>query len=143
MNHKAVRLTVGVILGLTASVVLIAFFQAMGWISAPTQRSYVLTQTIARCVGPAFIAALLLLAALQGFLVRSALGVAAGMILPLPIAAGVEIYQDPTSHNLIPFEIVLYWGPTFLLAFGAALLGRKLRDRISGSLKPPIPPVLP
>jgi hypothetical protein len=41
------------------------------------------------------------------------------MMLPLPIAFGIEVRSDPTSHNLIPFEVLLYWLP----AFGLALLG--------------------
>ena len=44
------------------------------------------------------------------------------MMLPLPIAFGIEVSLSPTSHNLFPFEVLLYWLP----AFGLALLGSYL-----------------
>jgi hypothetical protein len=55
--------------------------------------------------------------------------VAAGMLLPLPVATAIEIARDPTGHNLLPLEIILYWIPVFALALLGAYLGRQLATR--------------
>lgn len=49
------------------------------------------------------------------------------MMSPLPLALIVEVLQDPTSHNLLPFEVVMLWAPAFLVAFFGATLGTHLR----------------
>jgi hypothetical protein len=55
--------------------------------------------------------------------------VAAGMLLPLPVATAIEIARDATGHNLLPVEIILYWIPAFVVALLAAYLGRQLATR--------------
>lgn len=53
------------------------------------------------------------------------------MAIP-PIVAIAEIVADPTSHNLIPFELVMYLlmcAPALLMA----LLGRTVRSRLRPS----------
>jgi len=50
--------------------------------------------------------------------------VALGMILPMPIGFIAEVIVDPTSHNLIPFEVIGGWIPGFIIALCAIGLGR-------------------
>jgi hypothetical protein len=54
----------------------------------------------------------------------------AGVMLPLPIAAVIEVIVDPTNHNLIPFEIILYWLPAFALAWAGAFFGSAMRKQL-------------
>lgn len=54
-----------------------------------------------------------------------------GMMLPLPIAVGIEISLDPTSHNLIPLEVAMYWFPAFGLALLGGYLGKLIADRFA------------
>ena len=48
---------------------------------------------------------------------------AVGMVLPLPIAMGIEMGRDATSHNLFPFEIIFMWFPALVVPYIAALVG--------------------
>jgi hypothetical protein len=55
--------------------------------------------------------------------------VAAGMVAPLLAAFVIEVVQDPTSHNLFPFEVILYWCPAFVVSFTGALAGKSIREK--------------
>jgi hypothetical protein len=138
VDSKIGRIILGAVLGLSASICLIALFHALDRVAPETANSYHYTQLITRCISPAFVASYLVLAALLGLLLRHPLGVALGMIIPYPIAAVIEISHDKTNHNLLPFEMMLSWGPALIVAFLAALLGCKLRNLISGRETPPV-----
>lgn len=62
-----------------------------------------------------------------GYLTRRKWPIAFGLVLPFPFVLWYEISRDPTSHNLFPFEIVFGWIPAFLIALGAAYIGRRIR----------------
>jgi hypothetical protein len=64
-----------------------------------------------------------------GWLTRRKWAVGLGTMSPFPIAMAIEIAQDPTSHNLLPFEVLITWLPAFLLGSAGAALGRRLRLR--------------
>ena len=130
--NGVVRFFLGVVFGVTLVMPLIALFHAQGWTAPQTSLTYQYTHAITRCLSPGFVAACILIALALGFATRRSPGVALGMILPLPIAACIELKEDPTSHNLIPFEIAITWLPAFLVLMIAAWLGTKLRDRVSG-----------
>ena len=55
-------------------------------------------------------------------------GIAAASVGLLPLAAFAEMAADGTSHNLIPFELVMY-GVMGLPVLGMAALGRVVRGR--------------
>jgi ABC-type polysaccharide/polyol phosphate export permease len=69
------------------------------------------------------------LAALLGGVLRQRWPVAVGMMLPWPIACLIEIIQDPTSHNLLPADVIVCWLPAFGIAFLGTYVGRKLAAR--------------
>ena len=129
--HGVVRFFLGVVFGCTLVMPLIALFHAQGWTAPQTSLTYQYTQAVTRCLSPAFVGTCIVIAFALGFATRRSPGVALGMILPLPIAACIEMNEDPTSHNLIPFEIVITWVPAFLVLMIAAWLGTKLRNRVS------------
>lgn len=67
-------------------------------------------------------------------------GIAAASIALLPLAAFAEIAADPTSHNLIPFELLMYLmlsGPALFMA----LLGRGARSRFAPGPAAPKSPI--
>ena len=112
---------------LVSSGLLAALWNVLGW--APrTLAGYELTQSLAPATW-GFAAAYAVIAGLLGWITRRPWPVALGMILIRPIACSVEIAQDPTSHNLIPFEILMFWLPLLLLAFACASVGRVFRAR--------------
>ena len=134
------RFLLGVVFGFTAISALIALCHSQHWVAPATTLSYAYTHMITRCLSPGFVIACIAIAFVLGFLIRRTPGIALGMILPLPVAAGFELEQDPTSHNLIPFEIAVTWVPAFLVVAFMAWLGTKLRNRISGRDRPAKPP---
>jgi hypothetical protein len=101
----------------------------MGLAPKSSGAAYELTRYFTLITWP-FILAYTILALLLGGLTRKTWPVALGMIFTLPIACTVEVSRDSTSHNLIPFEMILTWLPGFLLALGAAYCGRWLRRRM-------------
>ena len=110
--------------GLAGSVALAALWHLFGGAAPRTQEGYDYTQYFTSCLSWPFAAAYFVLSFVLGWAVRRGWPVALGMMLPLPIAFGIEVASDPTSHNLIPFEMLLYWLP----AFGLALLGGYLGE---------------
>jgi hypothetical protein len=64
-----------------------------------------------------------------GWLTRRTALVALGMILPFAVAMCIEIAKDSTSHNLLPFEILISWMPVFLVSWGGAYVGLRFRER--------------
>ena len=116
-------------LGLVTIVALVTLCHLLGHAAPQAEAGYPFTSYFTRCIGWAFVAAYALAAGTLGWVTRSARPVAAGMMLPLPFALVAELMLDPTSHNLLPFEIALYWLPAFAVAFLSARLGDGLRDR--------------
>jgi len=58
----------------------------------------------------------------------SILVVALATMLPFPLATLFEIIKDSTSHNLLPFELVI-WVPLAAPATIATVVGRIVRRR--------------
>lgn len=120
---------VGVMTGLAGSVGLALLWHFFGFASPVTQQGYFLTEYFTGCISLSYVALYAVASIALGWFSRSGWLVALGMILPLPIALVVEIALDPTSHNLLPFEIILYWFPGFAVAWGGAHLSRLIRVR--------------
>jgi len=116
--------------GLAASTMLAVVWNKVGFAPASAQKGYELTNYFSP-VTWRFVVAYTFIALLLGSVTRMTWPVALGMIFTLPIACGVEFSQDSTSHNLIPFEILLTWLPGFLLAYGAAAGGSWLQRQFS------------
>lgn len=115
----------GFVASLLAISCLATMWHLCGWAYA-IDTTYPVTSYFANCVGIGFCGACLAASCLLGRLVGNAGPVAVGMVAPLPVGLIYEVAQDPTNHNLFPFEIVLMWMPTFLLTFAAAALGARL-----------------
>lgn len=75
--------------------------------------------------------AFVLWAAAAGHFTRTGMHwIVAGFVLPYAVALFYEIKTTPTSHNLFPFEIVLFWGPLAIAAVVGGALGRFLVRRL-------------
>lgn len=122
--------------GLAAVTLLAVTFQAAG-LAGRSDPGFPITSFFTGCLGVPFVTSGLLLAAILGALFRRPVAVAAGMASPLPLAAAYECIVDPTSHNLIPFEIIFLWMPAFVVALGAAFAGARLRGVPSSGEAPP------
>jgi len=115
------------LVGILTSIFLVALCHAAHLASTPRESGYALSQYLSTCASGFFVLVFALAGALLGFLDFRRTPVALGMMSPLPIALVVEVLQDPTSHNLLPFEILMLWVPAFLLAFVGATAGTHLR----------------
>jgi hypothetical protein len=119
------------------SVVLLAWFWHLTGLAGPTTESgYPVSGYFLACVSFGFATAFLFAAFGLGWSLKHAFGTALGMLAPLPLGTIYEIGMDATSHNLIPFEIVLYWLPAFALAFGGATIGARMRREPNSSPRP-------
>ena len=79
------------------------------------------------------IASLAALGFVAGYFTRlPRLVIAGASVAILPLATIAEIAVDPSSHNLFPFEFVMY-GLMALPVLGAAWIGRKIRASKSES----------
>jgi hypothetical protein len=150
-----VHLAIGVLAGLAASMSLVALWHLLGLASSTVHdRSgdYRFSEYLARCLSVSFAVAYTLTASGLGWLSRgrgpgfSGVGmrrlltlvsdihpIVFGMVLPLPLAMVIEGILEPTSHNLLPFEVVLYWFPTFLIALCGAAGGWLIRTLLAGN----------
>lgn len=124
---------IALLVGLLGSVGLAVFWHLIVGTAKPRQAGYLYTQYFTDCLSLLFAAVYFLLSIALGWTVRRPLLVAAGMILPLPIALAIETVLDPTSHNLLPFEVILYWLPAFGIALLGAFLGRVAASHPSNS----------
>ena len=127
------HLALGVFFGLAGSVALAVVWHYFGLDPPPDQESYLYTQYFTGNIGWAYVGLYALVSLVLGWLTRLIWPVALGMILPLPFGVLIEVLQDPTSHNLIPFEIILYWLPAFAIAYGGAYCGQLIRARYGRS----------
>ncbi len=115
----------GLLLGCACSVALVAVWNLVGAASVITrQDSYSYSQYLLACISWPFVAVYFVLSVVLGLILRQPWVIAAGMILPFPIILALEVTRDPTSHNLMPFEVLMYWLPAFGLALAGAYLGR-------------------
>ena len=155
--HLAVR----VLAGFAGSVSLVTLWHLLRFASPPTYQSsiqagYDFTQYFIDCIGWSFVVAYSVVGLILGWMVHGklpaglgmigrlpialaieVLPVALGMVLPLPIAVAIEVFQDPTSHNLIPFEVVVYWFPAFIVALCSAGCGWLIRAKSTRGLGQP------
>ena len=90
---------------------------------------YRYTRWLTECVGWPYGAVYLLVSFWLGYALRRAFSIAFGMMSPLPVALGLEIFENATSHNLFPFEIVLTWLPAFIIAVVGSFSGKLIADR--------------
>ncbi len=126
----------GVLAGLLGTVVLASLWHLFGGAAPPKEADYVYTQYFTSCLGWVFAAVYLALSIVLGWILRRVGAVALGMMLPLPIAFGIEVSLDQTSHNLIPFEMLLVWLPAFSLALLGAYLGKTMAVRVEKKKSP-------
>ena len=119
----------GVLTGFASIVALAMLWHLFGFAPPPDQESYPYTQYFTGNIAWAFVGLYALISLALGWATQRAWHVATGMILPLPFAFLIEVFQDPTSHNLIPFEIILFWLPAFAIAACGAYGGQLLRTR--------------
>ena len=134
-----------VLTGLIGTLVLTSFWHILGGAVPYKQAGYIYSQYFTSCFSFIFAVAYFALSLALGWikeslynscypqgLVQRALLIALGMILPLPITFFIEVSLDPTSHNLIPFEILVYWLPAFNLALAGAYIGSTIKNRQAG-----------
>jgi hypothetical protein len=127
------RFFLGVTAGWATVMALALVCHLAGFVSRPTEAGYVFTNYLAVCRNVVSIAIYIGLGGLLGYALRQAVPVALGMTLPWPVACVIEMIQDPTSHNLFPFEAILFWTPAFFLALLGARTGWKMAKRTSGT----------
>ena len=113
-------------MGATAVLMLVALLHRTGMVSlpppTPDMSSYLYqVDNVPMLLGIALAAAAI------GALFFHPIAVGMGMVSPLAVALFVDISRKPTSHNLFPFEIAMFWLPVFLISFGMAHLGGRLR----------------
>lgn len=125
-----------VLTGLVGTIALAVLWHLFGGASPPTQAGYDFTQYFTTCLSWLFAVAYLVISIALGAAVRRGWPVALGMMLPLPIAFGIEVASDPTSHNLVPFEVLLYWLPAFGLALLGGYLGKIMAVRFARRKNP-------
>jgi hypothetical protein len=115
---------------MVAGVGLAGLWHAAGQASLPTQQAgYPYTEFLTECVSVPFIVLVVVLTAALGWLFDRRVAIGVGAMLPFPIATSLEISRDSTTHNLLPFEAVIAWIPTFLVAFLGATFGMWVHRR--------------
>ena len=67
---------------------------------------------------------------------RRALVLGLAAVILLPLAAIAEMFADPTSHNLWPFEFLIYGFYGCVVAAGAAIVHRSRRRRFPAGAVP-------
>jgi len=121
---KAKKILLGIGSGLMTSTLLVLVFQLFQWTYPQRMDGYFITRPITECIHPVFIGCFILSGVSLSYLKTNQFLVALGMILPMPIGFIAEVIVDPTSHNLIPFEVIGGWIPGFIIALCAIGLGR-------------------
>jgi len=111
--------------GITIS--LAVLWHLLGLASDQSEAGYALSRYLTASIswgsGAVYFAAAMAL----GWFSAPKVPVALGMMSPLALAMAIELVSDPTSHNLFPLEIILFWGPAFLLAYLGAAIGTAIR----------------
>lgn len=115
------------LLGLMAMILPVIVERPARWHDSPL---FPMIRNAVEHVGPWQLVLLFLAGVVLGFLSnRRALQLGLFSILLLPLAAIAEMFADPTSHNLWPFEFVIYGFYGLVVAAGAALAHRVRRRR--------------
>jgi hypothetical protein len=125
------RAVLGFLCGAAAMILAVAFWHSAGFAVSSGSASYPVTNWLVAPLGLAFLTVYAGLAFGAGWLCRQPLSIAAGFISPFPVAVMIEVSRHPTSHNLLPFEVVLYWLPLFLLALLLSFAGQRVRRRVA------------
>lgn len=130
MNYY--KTILGVLIGLVGMYTLLYLCHFVGDVPAPKPDHYKYTNYISDCFGLKFGFAYFVLSIALGWTTNLKKQIAWGMIAPLAIAAYIEINNDPTDHNLLGIEVVMFWLPAFLLALVGAIIGCKIRNYFAG-----------
>ena len=118
---------VGGILALAGSLLTLAVHHLLVRPPAPASREYALTGLFLNNYGWSVAAVLFAIGAGVGYALRATpLAAGAGLVAVLAGATFYEIHRFPTSHNLLPFDLIGWVVMASPLALGA-LLGRRLR----------------
>jgi hypothetical protein len=127
---RGLALVVPVVAGCVGVIGLAMLCHLLGFASHyGSGEGYALTSYLQRCLGVVQVGAYVLLGALLGGFFRPGWAVALGMMLPWPVGCLVETIKDPTSHNLLPFEVIIAWLPAFALALMGTYIGRMVVER--------------
>jgi hypothetical protein len=134
------RPALAALLGFGVAVGLLALWHRFGLAAMPAQPSenYPYTTLIQACLSWPLAGVFAGVSVVVASLLRAPHSYAVGTILPFLIAVGLEVARDSTNHNLMPFEALFYWLPTYLLAWAPAHL--LLKWRRSRAEPPPLPP---
>lgn len=118
-------ITLTVLGGLLATTILTAIWHVCVPTS-PRGAGYEFTQWFTNCLSWKFATAYLILSISLGWALGRGWLMALGMMVPLPIAFLIEVIRDHTSHNLFPFEVLMYWIPAFVLSLLGLSFGRTM-----------------
>lgn len=129
---RGVAVVVPVIAGCVSVIGLAMLCHRLGFASQyGLGEGYPFTSYLRSCLGVVQVVAYVLLGASLGGLFRPGWPVALGMTLPWPGACFIEIMRDSTSHNLLPFEVIIAWLPAFTLALMGTYVGRMVVERFA------------
>jgi hypothetical protein len=125
-----------VIAGGASVMAMVALCHLLGFVSHNSEGvGYPFTNYLASTFSKPVVGIYLLLSGLLGAGFRRVWPVALGMMLPWPIACAIEVIRDPTSHNLLPFDIML-WCAAFAVGLMGAFVGRLIRSRMGETVAP-------
>lgn len=113
--------------GLVLTISLTVLWHSLGLAADQSAAGQVLSRYLTSCVSWGFGVAYLAGSVVLGWWFARKAPVALGMMAPLALALAVELTIDRTSHILFPLEIVLFWGPAFMLAYFGAAIGTAVR----------------
>lgn len=114
--------------GLISTIGVLTLLHLVGHFSRPEHDSYFLSRLFTDNVGVLLVLSYFLASSVLGLFLKRPVDIALGMMAPLPLAVLIEVLLDSTSHNLLPFEALLYWLPAFGLAFLGSLVGARIRQ---------------
>jgi hypothetical protein len=127
---EARRNVLGAIAALAGGLLALAGHQLLFHPPAPASREYALTGLVTSNYSWGVAVVLLIVGMAVGYVLRTnAVAAGAGLVLVLAAATCYEIDRYPTSHNLLPFDVIGWIVMASPLAIGA-LLGNHLRRRV-------------
>jgi hypothetical protein len=126
------KITINLCSGFGTVLFLMIVFRLFHWTNVSNyETGNPLSVLMSKCVNIEFLVCYFCAGIILGMFHLNRYVTALGMILPLPISAIIDILFYPTTHNLLPFEVVLEWFPAFLLSLIAIWLGSYLFRFIS------------
>ena len=123
------RCTTSAVAGFLTLPLLTGLCRLFGFAAPAHRGEYRLTSLLTDCFSWTFAILLFAIAIAVGWITEYRRTYAFALALPLPIAFFIEVSENPTSHNLFPFEIVLIWLPIFFLVAIGTMVGKFLRKR--------------